>query len=282
MILVTGATGTNGSEIVKRLLALEVPVRVLVRSPEKGAQFAGAEVVVGDLSQPKTIPPALDGVTKALLLPPLLPTMVELQANFIEAAKAAGVGHIVKFSALGADPNASFVLGQWHGEAEALLAASGLAFTNLQPNGFMQNFIGFAGSIAAEGAFYQPGGTAAVSHVDVRDIADVAVKTLTEPGHEGKTYVITGPEALTGDQVAAVLAEGLGRLVNYVDVSPADFRATMLSYGQPAWLVDALNELFAYYRDGYGAVVTDTVATVAGHAATPFSQFVADYQASFR
>lgn len=279
MILVSGATGTNGSEIVRLLSAAGVPVRALVRNRAKAAAIEGpnVEIVEGDFDKPETLEAALQGIDKALMLPPLVNNMVELQHNFIEAAKRAGVRHVVKFSAFGADPNSSIMLGKWHGQSEKELEASGMAYTHLQPNGFWQNMLAFGPSIAGEGKFYLPSGDAKISNVDTRDIAAVAAAVLKEDGHEGKTYLITGPEALSYYEVADKLSALLGKPVTYVDVSPEDYKATMVQWGVPEWLADALNELFGIYRAGYGAVVTNVVAEVAKKEPITFEQFARDH-----
>jgi uncharacterized protein YbjT (DUF2867 family) len=283
MILITGASGTNGREILKQLAAIRVPVRAMVRDVSKSADLKGlaSEVVAGDFAQPETLDAALAGVDKALMLPPISPDMVELQRNFIEAAKRSGTQLVVKFSALGADPNSPMRLGRWHGEGEKMLEESGIPYVLLRPNGFMQNFLAFAQLIANQGIFTQPGGDACISHVDVRDIAAVIVKTLTEPGHAGKTYTITGPEALSFNQVADIFSNVLGKPVNYIDLSPEDFKQGFLNWGQPEWLADTFNEMFALYRTGWGAEITDVVETVAHKPAISFSQFVQDHTQAF-
>jgi uncharacterized protein YbjT (DUF2867 family) len=281
MILITGASGTNGREIVKLLTQQGLPVRVLLRDPAKAAGLDGVEVVLGDFDDPSSLETALTGVEKALLLPPFHPKIVEYQTNFINAAKKVGTSYIVKFSAFGADPNSPIVLGRWHGEGEKLLAESGIPFTSLQPNGFMQNLFTSASTIAGQGVFYQPAADALISHVDARDIAVVAAKVLTESGHEGKSYVITGPEALSFYQIAEKLSTVLGKPITYVPVTPEDFKQSLLGFGQPEWAIDALNELFDIYRLGYASTVTDVIQTVGQKTPNTFEQFVRDYASSF-
>lgn len=284
MILITGATGTAGSEIVKRLSAVGKPFRVLVRNREKAARLAGpgVEIAEGDLGKPDSLDRALEGVEKALLLSSPDPKQVELQGNFIQAAKRAGVKHVVKFSAMGAAADSQMTLARWHGQTEKQLEQSGMAYTHLQPNQFMQNFLGFAPSIAAEGVFYAPLKQARSSVVDVRDIAAVASAVLTGAGHEGKTYVITGPEALTYAQIAEKLSTVAGRKVNYIDVTPEQSKAGMIAAGMPAWLADAVNELYIPWSQGAGATTTNVIREVAGKQPTGFDQFARDHAAVFR
>jgi len=194
MILVTGSTGNNGREIVKLLSRTGVPCRALVRSSEKATPLAGlsgVEIVYGDFAQPDTLGAALNGVDKALLISSADPRLPELQGNFIQAAKLAGVPYVVKFSGAwsmgGADLRA-WSFARWHAEAERILEDSGLAFTHLQPNQFMQVYLRFQPTIAAQGEFFAAVKDSRVSPVDIRDIAAVAVAVLTGLGHQGKSY----------------------------------------------------------------------------------------------
>jgi uncharacterized protein YbjT (DUF2867 family) len=278
MILITGATGTNGREVVRQLSAAGVPVRALVRDAARAGaiRLPGVEIFEGDLGRPETLPVVLAGVERALLLTPWLPNQVELQTHFIEAARRAGLRRLVKFSVLGADPGSPVGILRQHGEIEQQVEASGIPYTLLRPNSFMQNFLAFAATIS-HGALCAPMAEGRVSFVDARDIAAVAVRVLTEAGHEGRTHTITGPEALTHGQVAETLGAALGRTVTYVNVTPAQFADSMLSYGAPAWMADGLNALYGAYRVGAAAVVTDTVARVAQKAPIAFDQFAREF-----
>jgi uncharacterized protein YbjT (DUF2867 family) len=278
MILIAGATGTNGREIARLLSAAGVPARALVRSPRSAGAITlpGIEPVVGDFGDPESLVAALKGVERTLLLTPFVEDQAPLQAAFITAARRAGVRHIVKFSCMDADPASATTLFRQHGQGERLLETSGLAWTMLRPNSFMQNFLGSAATIA-QGALYAPLDEARVSFVDTRDIAAVAVKALTEPGHEGKTYEITGPTALTHTEIAAVLTEVLGRQVSFTSVSPGQFRESMLGFGVPAWAADSLNALYAAYREGRGERVTDAILRETGKSPISFEQFARDH-----
>jgi uncharacterized protein YbjT (DUF2867 family) len=284
MILITGATGTNGQEIIKQLAEQGVTVRAMVRDLEKGESLKAfdVELVEGDFSDPASLDRALQGVEKAVMLPPIAPNAVELQRNFIEAAQQAGTAYIVKFSAIGADPESPMRLGRWHGDAEKMLAESGIAYCTLRPNGFMQNFLAFGSPIANQSLFAQPGGHSSISHIDVRDIAAAIVQTLlNETIHAGKAYTLTGPESLSFDQVAAEFSKVLGHTVQYIDQAPAEFKANMLAWGQPEWLADTFNEMFALYRTGWGAEVTEDFTTITGHAPRSFAQFIQDNRQVF-
>jgi uncharacterized protein YbjT (DUF2867 family) len=285
MILVTGATGTNGVEIVKLLSRSDVRCRALVRNPEKISTLSdlpGVEVVQGDLSRPESLPPALDGVDRALLCSSIAPDLAELQGNFVRAAKRAGVHHIVKFSGMDADPHCEWRFLRWHGIAEQDLEESGLAFTHLQPNQFMQVYLRFQVTIASQGKFYAASKDSRVSPVDVRDIAAVAVAALTGTGHEGKKYVITGPEALTYFDVADKLSAAIGKKVAYVDVPLEAAKQAILDTGAPAWFAEGQAEQFRFRWQGKQSRVTSTIADVAGMKPTSFEDFAREYASYFR
>jgi len=282
MILITSAPGNNANAVIRELTKAGVRVRALLRNPNSAGEIKGplVEVAVGDFLNPASLDAALRGVEKAFLIPPTDPRSVEMQGNFIRAAKRAGTRHVVKLSVNGADVNSPVRVARWHAEGEKELEASGIPFTHLRPNAFMQNLLGLAPTIVSQGEFYQPA-DGKVSHIDVRDIAAVAAKALTENGHQGKTYVITGPEALSYDDVARKLSTALRRPVKYVNVTPEDFKKSLLGWGIPEFMADGLNEFFAAIRAGYCAVVTNTVEEVTKRKPISFDDFVRDFAGAF-
>lgn len=283
LILVTGATGNVGSQVVKQLANKGAQLRALVRDPASASsiQAAGVDMVAGDFNQPETIASALMGVDRAFLLSPPDPQQVEWQNQFIDAAKGANVRHIVKLSVLGADEHSPVSIAKWHWRTEQHLKQSGLSYTILQPHFFMQNLLGFAPGIAAEGKFYAPMKQGRIGLVDVRDIAAVAVAALTEDGHEGETYAITGPESLSFADIAEKLSGATGKSVTYVDVPPDAARQSMLGMGMPTWYVDDLIRLYEVFSSGRGEWVTDTVAAVAKKQPISFDEFARDYAEAF-
>ncbi|HEV2707409.1 MAG TPA: SDR family oxidoreductase [Pyrinomonadaceae bacterium] len=284
MILLTGATGTTGGDVVKELAgAGRRDVRVMVRDTKKAGALGahGFEVGSGDFDDAASLDAALAGVETALLLPPPDPQMVERQSRFIAAARRAGVGRIVKLSAFGADASAAEGFARWHGLSEDELRASGLAWTILRPNFFMQNMLNSAHSIREQGVFYQPVGDARASFVDTRDVAAVTARVLTEDAHEGQTYILTGAEALSYQDVAERLSQATGRTISYVGISPEQFRAGALDAGLPAWLVDALERLNQTFASGAAAVVTDAVRVLTKREPLTFADFARDYAQAF-
>lgn len=285
MILITGARGTNGIEIVRLLAGSGVPCRALVRNTQKAAALAALPkvgIVGGDLARPETLAPAVEGVDKALLCSSIGPNLVELQGNFIRAAKRAGVRHVVKFSGMDADLNSEWRFLRWHAEAERELENSGLAFTHLQPNQFMQVYLRFQSTIASQGKFYAASKDSEVSPVDIRDIAAVAVAVLTGSDHEGEKYVITGPEALTYSAVAEKLSEAIGKKVSYVDVPLATAKKTLLDGGAPEWFAEGQAEQFRFRWQGKQSRVTATIAQVAKKKPATFDEFAREHAGYFR
>jgi len=283
VILITGATGNNGQELIRQLTAMGQHVRALVRKPGDAAKLCGSniEVVSGDFDLSETLESALQGVDKAFLLTPVAERFVQWQKEFIQAAKRAGIKHLVKFSGMGADPRSASELLKLHAETDDILRSSGVPFTILQPNSFHQNMLSSANTIKAQGVFYWPMKDASQSTVDVRDINAVAAKIFTSSGHEGKTYVITGPEALTFQQAAEKLSSVLGRKIQYVDVPISAAAEGLRDSAMPDWNVRAVTDLLAYFATGAAATVTDTVPRLLGRPATSFEQFVKDYRAAF-
>ncbi len=285
MILITGSTGMNGVEIVRLLSRSGVPCRALVRNPQKVTMFSdlpGVQIVQGDLARPDSLAPALEGVDRALLCSSIGPELVELQGNFIRAAKQAGVRYVVKFSRMDADVHSEWRFLRWHGEAERELENSGLAFTHLQPNQFMQVYLRFQPTIAAQGKFCAASRDSQVSPVDVRDIAAVAVAVLTGNGHAGKKYVITGPEAPTYSDVAHKLTTAIGKTVTYLDVPLEAAKKAILDGGAPEWFAEGQAEQFRFRWQGQQSHVTSTIADVANKQPTTFDEFAREYAPYFR
>ncbi len=285
MILVTGATGLNGWAVVRRLSARGIPVRALVRNPEKARDLSAlphVEVVQGDMARPETLDAPLQGVDRALLISSSDPAMLDVQSNFIAAAKRAGVKHVVKLSGIMPELDSPFRFARMHGEIERRLEASGLAFTHLRAGEFMHSYFRQVPPILAKGALFLPMEQARIASVDVADIAEVAVAVLTGAGHEGKAYPLTGPEALTMTEVAEQLSAATGKTIRYVAVAPEDAKRANLAAGMPPYLADALFELFAERRKGKESQVSHVIATVFGRQPATFADFAARHAAVFR
>jgi len=286
MILVTGATGTNGRLVVDALRHAGAEVRAMVQGQAKpaGLADAGAEIVRADFDKPATLTTALAGVKRALLLSAVDERLVEREARFVEAARKAGVRHLVKFSVIGAHPSASFTFGRQHGQAEHIVMDSGLTFTLVQPNFFMQNLLWSVDRIKTRGELSSTLETGRASHVDARDIASVIAATLTQPidRHAGSVHLVTGPAALTFAEIAETFSRVLERSVRYVNRTDEQSKAGLLASGKSDWYATAEVELGIYARQGHASVVTDTVERLTGHAAGTLENWVRTYAAAFR
>jgi uncharacterized protein YbjT (DUF2867 family) len=222
------------------------------------------------------------GIEKMFLLCPVHPRQVELEANAIDAARAADIERIVKLSVINASIGSAVPLERWHAEAERRIEASGVPYTFLRPNMFMQELLRQADSIRARGEFFLPLGGARVSLTDVRDIAAVAATVLTQPAHAGNTYTVTGPQFLSFDDVAAALSSALGRPVRYVPVPMDVFKSAFTSSGAPQWLADVVGDLYASIAAGNNATVTGEVARVTGKPARTFAAFAREHAGMLR
>ncbi|MCX8255274.1 hypothetical protein RHAL1_01164 [Beijerinckiaceae bacterium RH AL1] len=284
MILITGASGTAGGAVLGAALARGLPVRAMYRSEaEAGRGPAAAERVVADFADAESLRKALDGVDAAFIVCGAVPSLVELEGNMIEACAAAGVGHVVLNSALGAgDYPKSFP--SWHAQVEAKLKASSLRWTIVRPNGFMQNIAVYNGAtIRADGAFFAALGDAKVSLIDVRDIGDVVASILGAPApHVGKTYELNGPEALSNADIAERLSRAIGTPVAYVDIPEAAQREAMLGAGMPDWQVTAVLQLQDYYRSGRCAATSPIIAEITGKPQRTLDAYLAENVQLFR
>ena len=284
-ILVTGATGNVGGLLIPELIRLGANVRALVRdeSRAQGLKDLGVELIVGDLEKPDTLDAAFRGVDKVFLITPPNPNQVVQASNGIKAAKRNGSPHIVRLSAravIGMPGALPRISGQ-HAETDDELRASGVHYTIIKPHFFMQNIMMAAQSVAEEGVVYMAMKEGKIGMIDVRDVVDVAVKVLTESGHEGKEYALTGPASISFHDVAAGFTKALGKQVNYADVPVEAARQGMINIGLPEWMADALGEYTTAFGDGYGDFTTDGVRSVTGNPARPFDAFARDFAQVF-
>lgn len=285
LILVTGATGTIGSEVVKILSEARAKVRAAVRTKNNNWKIPaiGVEVVEIDMANPQTLDGAFNGVEKLVLITPFNENMVEYTKNLVQAAKNHGIKHIVKISAMGADPNGNMIFAKAHGEAEEIIKKSGIPWTFLRPNVFMQNFATIHGeNIKNKKSFYAPAARGKTSFVDARDVAECVSNIVLRNGFEGKIYTLTGPEAMDHRGVEHIISGVVGELVKYYPTEEADFLNELKSIGTPEWNVAALSELYRAIREGYLAQVTDEVRTLTGKRAKSLTQFSTDYRKVFR
>lgn len=280
-ILVTGGTGTIGRALVEALKQRKLEFAVMSSKP--GRNDAGVSFVQGDFADPASLRRAFAGFDTLFLLLPLVPNKLQLAAHAVEAAKAAGIRHIVRSSGAGADASSAVSIARLQGQIDALVAASGIAWTVLRPNFFMQNLVNFSAPQIKAGTVHAPHGeSGAQSLVDVRDIADVAAAVLADPApHAGKTYDLTGPEALTDAEQLAIVSRALGREVRYVDVPEAAAEQAMRQMGMPAEVVDWLMSLNHVVKQGWAAGISDDVRRLSGHPPRRFADFVTENVAAW-
>ncbi len=281
MILVTGATGNVGGGVLDQLLAEGHAVRALARDPAKLEGVKGAfEIAKGDLSRPETLDAAFAGVRAAFVMC-VGAGMAALAGNAAAAAKRAGVERVVFLSSSSAGAAFETRLGGWHRAAEAAVKASGVAFTILRPGGFSSNALQWVRAIKTQGAVFRPTGDGKTAPIDPDDIAAVAVKALTAPGHEGKTYALSGPEALSMAEQVAKIGAAIGKPLRFVDVTPEAAREGMVQQGMPEAFIQAMLEIGAEVRAGHAGAVTTTVEEILGRKAVTFDAWVARNVAAF-
>ncbi len=273
--------------MVKQLSMLDGDIRVRagVHSVIKGEnlkRLPDVEIVEMDFEEPESLHAAFTHADKVFMITPFAHDQVEMAKTLVDEAKKAGVKHIVKLSALGAEAEPGIQMGRWHREIEKYVENSGISYTFLRPASFMQNYINYnAESVEKEGKFYQPTGDGKVSYIDARDIAAVGIEALTSDGHAGKAYNLTGPEALSNYEVAQLMSEVTGKRVEFTDVPEPAAKKTMVDQGTPEWMADALLELYRVQRAGHASKVTGTVEEITGRKPHTMRQFLEDHKEAF-
>lgn len=282
--LVTGATGTVGSEVINQLASSGHRVKATVHTQgkaDKFKQFPNVNIVTIDYNKIKTLTDALTGIDKLFLLTPVTPDMENISSNIIQEAKRQGIKYIVKLSVAGAEAEPGISIGRLHRREEKMIEDTKIPYSFIRPGAFMQNFVNYFGeTIRKQNAIYVPAGEGKVSFIDARDIASVAVELLTnnnDTKYKNKSFELTGQEAISYGQAAEILSKQLGRKISYVDISEESARKGMKEAGMQDWFIDGLLEIYATVRAGYAAQTTNAIEDITGRKPILFSQFVKDY-----
>lgn len=278
-ILVIGATGNTGSLLVPRLLDAGSDVRIFVRDEKKAKPLkdSGAEVIIGDLDRPETIVPAFEGVDKIYLLTWNGPTQLQQAENVIKAASKAGNPHIIRHSMWGPD---SRIIKQGL-KVEEIIKSSGLPWTILKPTFYMQNTMMAAETIATQGNIYWNMKDGKLGMIDVRDIAEAAFAVITGEGYKGKSYILTGPQAISFTDIAKILSRVLEKEVNYINVPGEASLQAMVGLGVPEWIAKGFVELSEGFSENFANRTTQNVEILTGHPARSFEQFANDFAQVF-
>ncbi|HEX8511055.1 MAG TPA: SDR family oxidoreductase, partial [Propionibacteriaceae bacterium] len=274
-ICVIGGSGLVGSLLLPRLAEHDVAVRAVARSASGRAAFSeqGFEGIDGDLDAPETLERAMVGCERLFLLSPPHPAQVTREAAAIDAARRAGVRHVVALSVMGADSTAPVAFVRWHGDIDRHLMQSGLDYTILRPAGFMPVHLWPVQTVKSQGRWFGMTGDGAAGFVDVQDVASVAAEVLTASGHEGAIYELTGPAAISMPEAAQTLGDVIGRPVQYVDLAEEEFLASMVSSGVPSFIADAITGFYQAVRAGHAATVSNSVQEVTGRSAHSYRDF---------
>ncbi|WP_310620990.1 SDR family oxidoreductase [Flexibacterium corallicola] len=284
MILLTGATGTTGKQVVDLLVQNGVQVRALVRDKTRATDLAlkGVELVEGSFENIEEMPHLFEGIERAFFLSGISDKQRDYEPRFYDMAKRSGIKHVVKQSAWVAEYPDGGYMAKTHSLGEGYLKASSLTYTIIRPNYFMQNFVDFAPSIKEQGAVFLPVGVGRCGVIDIRDLAEVIAAVLTQEGHENKTYRLTGPDILTIEECCLKLAKGIGRPVHFQDIPLDDFKRTLMSFGQTEWFAERIVELMNMVKEDTQAETTNTVEDVLKRPPRAFDEFVEDYAGNFR
>lgn len=277
MILVTGATGNIGSALLKELHAHGAgPLRGLTRNAARAVFPEGVEAVEGDFAEPTSLKPALQGVRSLFLV-----SRLGSDADILETARQAGVEHVVLVSSITVQTHAHLGPAGENLAVERLLKASGMAWTILRPTQFASNALMWAASIRGHETVRAPYAETALPTIHPADIAAVARVALTEPGHQGRTYALTGPEPVTARQQVEAIASALGRQVPFTEISRRQAHAQMTAvFGAEA--ADAVLDVTGGDVNDELLMVRDTVSQITGTQARPFRQWASENVSAFR
>lgn len=282
MIVVSGATGTVGRELVAELARRQATVRALSRNPGRTDFPAGVEAVAADPASPHTLGPALAGARKVFILA-TGPARLAHETNLVAAARQAGATQLVKLSALTVeDETANDIITAWHRAAEQAVTGSGLTWTILRPGAFMSNTLAWAGMIRHQGRVFAPHAQMRTAAIDPADIAAAAATVLIDAGYDGLAYPLTGPERISATDQARILGTALGREIGVTDISPEAAREQMIQAGTPGPVADAVLATLAGAGTGPGARALPTIAELTGLLARPFRDWAIRNLAAFR
>ena len=284
MILITGATGKTGSATAKSLGEKGETFRALIRNEEKkeGLESLGGEVVIGSIENTEVVNQSMQGVKTVLVLLPNSESQLALEKQLVDSAKQAGVERIVKMSSIEATPDATSPIPKLHLESEEYIKQSGLAWTMIKPNFYMQNLLASAGTIKEQGKIFLPMGDGKTGMIDTTDVGKVLAKVLSEDGHESMNHEITGPEILSFYEVAEIFSKALGKQVDYVDVPMDAYKETLGQFLTNQWHLDAVIDLFKGIAEGGIEDKTNTFNELTGETPKSLSQFLAENSFIFK
>ncbi|WP_434567054.1 SDR family oxidoreductase [Vibrio chagasii] len=278
-ILILGATGNTGSEVVRQLKEAKREFAIMARN-NGAAEKLGLEesqLRIATFDDVAAMTKAMSGVKKIYVAMPASPSNKQWTENVVTAAKASGVEHIVKLSGMGATADAGSEIIRTHVITDDIVKVSGIAHTIVQPNSFFQNLYGSLATINSIGQFFLPLADAKQSVIDIRDVAAVVIAALTKSGHENQTYLISGPEALTFAQQAEILSAAAGKTIQYVNVPQQAAESAMKEAGMDDWTAEKLAEILAWFGEGHYAEVTNTVEQVTGDKPRNFTDFALEF-----
>ena len=284
MILLTGATGKTGSATAKALNEKGITFRALIRNEEKRGDIEslGGEVVIGSIENKEAVDQSMVDVETALILLPNSENQLSLEKQLVDSAKQAGAKRVVKMSSIEATPDATSPIPKLHLESEEYIKQSGLSWTMIKPNFYMQNLLASAGTIKDQGKIFLPMGEGKTGMIDTTDVGKVLAKVLSEDGHESMNHEITGPEILSFNEVAEIFSKGLDKQVDYVDVPLAAYKDTLGQFLTNQWHLDAVIDLFKGIADGGIEEKTDTYSELMGESPKSLSEFISENSFIFK
>ena len=284
MILLTGATGKTGSATAKALNEKGITFRALIRNEEKRGDIEslGGEVVIGSIENKEAVDQSMVDVETALILLPNSENQLSLEKQLVDSAKQAGAKRVVKMSSIEATPDATSPIPKLHLESEEYIKQSGLNWTMIKPNFYMQNLLASAGTIKDQGKIFLPMGEGKTGMIDTTDVGKALAKVLSEDGHESMNHEITGPEILSFNEVAEIFSKGLDKQVDYVDVPLAAYKETLGQFLTNQWHLDAVIDLFKGIADGGIEEKTDTYSELMGESPKSLSEFISENSFIFK
>jgi uncharacterized protein YbjT (DUF2867 family) len=284
MILLTGATGKTGSATAKALNERGIKFRALIRNEEKREEIEslGGEVVIGSIENKEAVDQSMVDIEAALILLPNSENQLSLEKQLVDSAKQAGANRVVKMSSIEATPDATSPIPKLHLESEEYIKQSGLSWTMIKPNFYMQNLLASAGTIKDQGKIFLPMGEGKTGMIDTTDVGKVLAKVLSEDGHESMNHEITGPEILSFYEVAEIFSQGLGKQVDYVDVPLGAYKETLGQFLTNQWHLDAVIDLFKGIADGGIEEKTDTYSELMGESPKSLSEFISENSFIFK